>query len=87
MALDADDPIVGGAFQALYEAIVKGHVSHDGNEQYARQILNAIPRHNERGFLLSKNKSRGKIDAAAALAMCFDRASHPAKRKAPAFVI
>ena len=75
------------AYVALYEAIVKGHVSHDGNEQYARQILNAIPRHNERGFLLSKNKSRGKIDAAAALAMCFDRASHPAKRKAPAFVI
>ncbi|MCV7221537.1 terminase TerL endonuclease subunit [Mycolicibacterium elephantis] len=65
------------AYVSLYEAIVKGAISHDGNEQYARQILNAIPRHNERGFVLSKNKSRGKIDAAAALAMCHDRAEHP----------
>lgn len=67
------------AYVALYEAIVKGDISHDGNELYARQILNAIPRYNERGFLLSKNKSRGKIDAAAALAMMHDRASHPTK--------
>ncbi|BBY82286.1 hypothetical protein H7I53_13670 [Mycolicibacterium pulveris] len=67
------------AYVSLYEAIVKGAISHDGNEQYARQILNAIPRPNERGFVLSKNKSRGKIDAAAALAMCHDRAQHPVK--------
>jgi phage terminase large subunit-like protein len=65
------------AYVSLYEAIVRGDISHDGNEFYARQILNAIPRHNERGFLLSKNKSRGKIDAAAALAMMYDRAQHP----------
>ena len=65
------------AYVALYEAIVKGTISHDGDELYTRQVLNAIPRYNERGFLLSKNKSRGKIDAAAALAMCFDRAQHP----------
>lgn len=75
------------AYVSLYEAITNGDLTHDGNELYARQILNAVPRLNERGFLLSKNKSRGKIDAAAALAMMFDRAQHPAKPKAPAFVI
>ncbi len=75
------------AYVALYEAIVKGDISHDGDELYARQILNAIPRYNERGFMLSKHKSRGKIDASAALAMMHDRAQHPAKPKAPAFVL
>ncbi|PQE02203.1 hypothetical protein CYL16_01155 [Mycobacterium sp. EPG1] len=73
------------AYVALYEAITTGKISHDGDEQYARQILNAMPRPNERGFLLSKQKSRGKIDAAAALAMCFDRASQPTK-KLPEFI-
>lgn len=65
------------AYVALFEAIVTGAISHDGDAQYARQVLNATPRFNERGFLLSKNKSRGKIDAAAALAMMHDRAQHP----------
>ena len=68
------------AYVALYEAITNGAISHDGDELYARQILNAIPRFNERGFLLSKQKSRGKIDAAAALAMMHDRAQHPVKQ-------
>jgi len=75
------------AYVALYEAIVNGAITHDGDEQYSRQVLNAIPRYNERGFMLSKNKSRGKIDAAAALAMMHDRAQHPAPKKAPAFVL
>lgn len=75
------------AYIALYEAIVKGTISHDGDELYTRQVLNAVPRFNERGFLLAKGKSRGKIDAAVALAMCFDRASHPSKKRAPAFVL
>lgn len=75
------------AYVALYEAIMQGDISHDGDELYARQVLNAIARPNERGFMLSKNKSRGKIDAAAALAMCHDMASKPRKPKAPAFVL
>jgi phage terminase large subunit-like protein len=75
------------AYVSLYEAIIKGEVSHNGDELYARQILNAVMRPNERGFMLSKQKSRGKIDAAAALAMCFDRASHPPKAKQPLFAM
>jgi phage terminase large subunit-like protein len=74
------------AYVSLYEAIVTGAISHDGDELYTRQILNAIPRFNERGFLLSKSKSRGKIDAAAALAMMHDRAEHPAPVTSPLVV-
>ncbi len=65
------------AYVALYEAIVKGDIAHDGDELYARQILNAVMRPNERGFMLSKQKSRGKIDAAAALSMMHSRATQP----------
>ena len=64
------------AIGSLFEAIKRMEISHDGDQQYARQILNAIPRLNERGFMLSKAKSRGKIDAAIALAMMHDRAQH-----------
>lgn len=67
------------AYGALYEAIKRQEISHDGDEQYARQILNAIPRHNERGFILSKSKSRGRIDCCPALAMMHDRAQHPVR--------
>jgi hypothetical protein len=46
-----------------------------------------MPVHTDRGFRLTKSKSRGHIDAAMALAMMHDRAQRPAKPKAPAFVI
>jgi phage terminase large subunit-like protein len=76
-------------FGALFEAIKRQEISHDGDEQYARQILNGIARSNERGFVLIKNpaKSRGKIDAAYALMMMFDRAQHPAKVQSPLVVL
>ncbi|MGB3352688.1 MAG: terminase TerL endonuclease subunit [Mycobacterium sp.] len=72
---------------ALYEAVMRREVSHDGAADYERHILNAMPAHTDRGFRLTKSKSRGHIDAAIALMMCHDRASHPAKPKAPAFVL
>lgn len=70
----------------LYEAIMRGEVSHDGAADYERHILNAMPTFTDKGFRLTKSKSRGKIDAAIALALCHDRAQHPAPKKAPAFV-
>jgi hypothetical protein len=42
---------------------------------FGNQVLNAIPRFNEHGFTLSKSKSRGRIDAAIALALAVDRAT------------
>jgi len=64
---------------SLYEAIMRGEVSQDGSPDFEQQILNAMPIYGEGGFRLTKTKSRGKIDAAIALALCHDRASHPTK--------
>lgn len=74
------------AFGALLEAIKRGELSHDGQMDFTTQILNAIPRFNERGFTLTKSKSRGKIDACYALAMMFDRANHT-KPARPSLVV
>ncbi len=65
----------------LYEIIKSGRLTHDGEEPFAHQILNAVPRLNERGFTLAKGKSRGRIDATIALALAIDRAqrSEPAR--------
>jgi phage terminase large subunit-like protein len=58
----------------LYERIKSGQISHNGDEVFATHILNAVPRFNERGFTLQKSKSRGRIDAAIALALALERA-------------
>jgi phage terminase large subunit-like protein len=63
-------PIVGRTF----EMIKRGELSHDGDSLLAQQVLNAIPRHSERGFTLQKNKSRGRIDGAVALCLAVDQA-------------
>ncbi|OBK42077.1 terminase TerL endonuclease subunit [Mycobacterium kubicae] len=75
------------AFGDLFEAIQRREVSHNGDPQYATQILNAVPRLNERGFTLAKRKSRGKIDCAYALAMAFSRASVKRKVRSPLLVL
>jgi phage terminase large subunit-like protein len=75
------------AFGDLFEAIQRRELSHDGDPQYAQQILNGVPRLNERGFTLAKRKSRGKIDAAYALAMVFARASVKQKVRPPLMVL
>jgi phage terminase large subunit-like protein len=61
------------AVMGLYEAIRAGRVSHDGDPTFTSQILNAVPRLNDRGFTLAKSKSRGHIDAAIALALAHER--------------
>lgn len=62
------------AVLGLYEAINTGRVTHDDDPAFTTQVLAAVPRYNERGFTLAKAKSRGKIDAAIALALAYDRA-------------
>lgn len=57
-----------------YEAIGHGTLTHDGDEVVAQQVAGAVPRYNDRGFTLSKPKSRVRIDAAVALALALDRA-------------
>lgn len=76
-------PAVG----ALYELVKGAGLTHDRDPLFAQQVLNAIPRLNERGFTLSKGKSRGRIDAAIALALAVDRAQHKKKPRAPLVVL
>jgi phage terminase large subunit-like protein len=76
-------PIIGN----LYELIRTGQLTHNGDEPFATQILNAVPRFNERGFTLQKSKSRGRIDAAIALALAVDRAQHKTPPRPPVVVL
>ncbi len=71
-------PIVG----ALFELIRGGGLTHEADELFASQVVNAVPRLNERGFTLSKSKSapRGHIDACIALALAVDRYAHKKKK-------
>ena len=67
--LERMTPAVG----SLYELIRSGGLTHDGDDAFGSQVLNATPRFNDRGFTLAKGKSRGRIDAAVALALAVDR--------------
>ena len=69
-SLERMTPAVGSTF----EMIKRGELSHDGDDAFTAQVLNAVPRFNERGFTLAKNKSRGRIDAAVVLCLASDRA-------------
>lgn len=62
------------AIGSLYEAILGKQITHDGDRGFATQVLNGVARINDRGFTLAKSKSRGKIDAAIALALAYDQA-------------
>jgi phage terminase large subunit-like protein len=75
-------PIIGD----LYDRLQRGEIHHDGDEAFAEQVLNGIPRFTERGFTLQKGRSRGRIDACIALALAVDRMQNRAKPRAPLFV-
>ena len=62
------------AVGSLYEAVLSGLITHDPDDAFTTQVLNAVPRYSDRGFTLEKSKSRGKIDAAIALALAYDQA-------------
>lgn len=75
------------AFGALLEAVKRGELAHDGDQAFTAQVLAGVPRYSERGFTLQKGKSRGRIDAAYALAMAFDRAQHTKPARSPVVVL
>ena len=60
-------PAVGDTFD-LIVADPPGIV-HDGDQDFTRQVLAAAKRPQERGFTLSKGKSKRRIDSAVALCM------------------
>lgn len=83
---------VGGLYNAILGSVDPQGVvhppslTHDGDPQFTRQVLNGVARHNEHGFTLAKGKSRGKIDSAIGLALAHDRAMvvRPTRRRAVA---
>lgn len=58
-------PACGHAFQL----IVDGLIVHDGDPELTAHVVAAVKREQERGFTLSKGKSRRHIDGAVALCM------------------
>lgn len=82
-SLERMTPAIGD----LYTLIRAGGMTHDRDAHAAQQILAAVPRLNERGFTLSKNKSRERIDSAIALALAVDRATHKSKPRAKLVVL
>lgn len=58
-------PAVGLA----WDLIVEGRIVHDGDPLLAAHVKAAVKREQERGFTLSKGKSKRQIDAAVAMCM------------------
>lgn len=62
------------ASERLYELVKEHRLVHDGDPVLRRQVLAAVATETERGWRISKRKSRERTDAAIALAMAADRA-------------
>lgn len=75
-------PIIGD----LYTFIRERNLTHERDALYAQQVMNAVAKLNERGFTLSKGKSRGHIDAAVATGLMLSQARIPMKKSYPAAV-
>jgi phage terminase large subunit-like protein len=67
--VDRMTPIVGD----LYTLVREGGLSHDHDPLFAKHVVDAVARPNERGFTLKKGGSRGHIDGVIALALAVDR--------------
>jgi phage terminase large subunit-like protein len=63
------------ASEHLYELVKDRRVIHDGSPLLRQQVLAAVASETERGWRISKRKSKERIDAAVALAMACERAS------------
>lgn len=66
-------PLCGQA----YEAILARRVAHDGDRVLAAHVAAAVPRQSDRGWSLSKGKSRRKIDACIAFVLALGEIQSP----------
>jgi len=62
------------ATSAFYEAVMTGGLSHPGDPNLTRHILNASVKNDPRGVKITKSAFTKKIDAAVASVMAFGRA-------------
>lgn len=66
---DQTPALMAPACGEAFDAIINGVVVHDGDVELGAQVKAAVRRPQERGFTLSKGKSRRRIDGAVALCM------------------
>jgi phage terminase large subunit-like protein len=52
-----------------FDRIIRKRIVHAGDKELSRHVRSAVKKQQERGFTLSKNKSRWKIDGAVAMCM------------------
>jgi phage terminase large subunit-like protein len=73
----------------MYQLIVDGELTHDGDPTLAHHIANAILRQDSRGARLAKEHkdSKRRIDAAVAAVMAVHRAAELARTGAPAIYV
>lgn len=71
---DQSNARMAPASERLYELIRERRIVHDGDETLRAQILAAVASETERGWRISKRKTKERIDACVALAMAADRA-------------
>lgn len=69
IAFDQSPQRMAPACGLAYDLILEGRVVHDGDPDLASHVKSAVKRIQERGFTLSKGKSKRHIDAAITLCM------------------
>lgn len=62
------------ASEKLYELVTEKRIVHEGDQDLRTQVLNAVVAPTERGWRISKRKSKARIDGCIALAIAADRA-------------
>jgi phage terminase large subunit-like protein len=69
---------MGPASDRLYQAVMTGQVSHDGDSRLAAHVSHAVAKSTPQGDVVTKDKrgSPRKIDACVAAIVAFDRAAH-----------
>ena len=72
---------MGPACGHALDEIVNGRVLHDGDPALAAHVNGAARREGERGFTLSKSKSKGHIDGAVSLVMLLWTLASPRTRR------
>jgi phage terminase large subunit-like protein len=74
---DLNVPMV--EFPQTHGRIVQKRIRHKNQSTFNDQVLSAVNRPTDRGFRLSKGKSKRKIDGAIAMVMCLDRLTFPTR--------
>jgi phage terminase large subunit-like protein len=65
------------AASALYDAIVEGRITHDGDEELAKHMATVVGKSTIRGLRIDKANESDQIDGASALLMAYEVATAP----------